>query len=142
MADYRVPSINMVHITGNLTGDPDLRYTPEGQPVCSFQIASNRRYKNRTTNEWQEITTFIRVVTWRQLAERLGEMLRKGSAVYVEGRIQSRAWETPEGQKRSTIEIQALRVQNLNKLPGEKEETPEEEPPEGEVKQDAKDLPF
>lgn len=142
MADYRVPSINMVHITGNLTGDPDLRYTPEGQPVCSFQIASNRRYKNRTTNEWQEITTFIRVVTWRQLAERLGETLRKGSAVYVEGRIQSRAWETPEGQKRSTIEIQALRVQNLNKLPGEKEETSEEEPPEGEVKQDAKDLPF
>ncbi|MDI6839717.1 MAG: single-stranded DNA-binding protein [bacterium] len=126
MAEYKVPQINRVHITGHLTADPDLRYTPDGQPICNFQIASNRRYMDKKTSEWQETTTFIRVVSWGKTAERMGERLRKGSAVYVEGRLQSRAWETPDGQKRSVIEIAALRVQDLSKLPGEKEEISEE----------------
>ena len=144
VADYRVPSINMVHITGNLTGDPDLRYTPEGQPVCSFQIASNRRYKNRTTNEWQEITTFIRVVTWRQLAERLGETLRKGSAVYVEGRIQTRSWEDKDGNKKYMTEIVAQLINLLGRKGEPEEEVPEkvEEPLVEETKTEDEDLPF
>lgn len=128
MAEYRVPNINTILITGNLTGDPDLRYMPDGRAVCSFQIASNRRYIDKKTGEWIDAPpTFIRVSTWGPAAEKLGERLHKGSAVYVEGRIQGRSWDTPEGQKRSVIEIHALRVQNLTRLPSEKEESPEEE---------------
>jgi single-strand DNA-binding protein len=140
MAEYRVPSINSISITGNLTADPDLRYMPDGRAVCNFQIASNRRYKDKS-GEWQDATTFIRVTTWGPSAERLGEQLRKGSAVFAEGRIQSRAWETPEGQKKSVIEINALRVQNLTKQAGagEKEESVEKE----EARPDQKEgLPF
>ncbi|MCK4352590.1 single-stranded DNA-binding protein [candidate division WOR-3 bacterium] len=148
MAEYRVPNINNVHITGNLTGDPDLRYTPDGQPVCNFQIASNRRYMDKKTNEWKDITTFVRVTCWRQLAERMGEVLRKGSAVYVEGMLQSRSWETPEGQKRTAIDISALRIQNLTKSSGiikKEEEKSEEKLPEKkneEEQEEGKELPF
>jgi len=115
MPEYRVPRINRVLITGNLTSDPELRYTPDGQAVLSFQIASNRRYPNKKTGEWQEDTTFVRVTAWQALAERMGERLHKGSAVFVEGRLQSRSWETPDGQKRSAIDIIALTVQDLTK---------------------------
>ena len=142
MAEYRVPNINRVLITGNLTADPDLRYTPDGQPVCNFNIASNRRYLDKKTNEWQEVPTFIRVTAWKQLAERMGERLHKGSAVYVEGYLQSRSWETPEGQKRSTVEINAFRVQDLTKLPGEKGEPNEEDLPEKEGEGKEGGLPF
>jgi len=115
MPEYRVPRINRVLITGNLTSDPELRYTPDGQAVLNCQIASNRRYPNKKTGEWQEDTTFVRVTAWQALAERMGERLHKGSAVFVEGRLQSRSWETPDGQKRSAIDIIALTVQDLTK---------------------------
>lgn len=128
MAEYRVPNINRIFITGNLTGDPDLRYMPDGRAVCSFQIASSYRYKDKKTGDWVKASpTFIRVSSWGPAAERLGEQLHKGSAVFVEGRIQSRSWETPEGQKRNVIEIQAIRIQNLTILTNEKEEPFEEE---------------
>jgi len=115
MPEYRVPRINRVLITGNLTNDPELRYTPDGQAVIGFQIAANRIYPNKKTGEWQKDTTFVRVTAWRDLAERMGERLHKGSAVFVEGRLQSRSWETPDGQKRSAIDIIALTVQDLTK---------------------------
>jgi single-strand DNA-binding protein len=143
MAEYRVPNINSISITGNLTADPDLRYMPDGRAVCNFQIASNRRYKDKA-GEWQDATTFVRVTTWGPSAERLGEQLRKGSAIFAEGRIQSRSWETPEGQKKSIVEINALRVQNLTKQvgaggAGEKEESVEKK----EARPDQKEgLPF
>ena len=150
MAEYRVPKINKVLITGNLTADPDLRYMPDGRAVCNFQIASTQRYLDKKTGEWVDApTTFVRVATFGPTAERLGERLRKGNAVFVEGRIQSRSWETPEGQKRSVVEISALRVQNLTKfagenLPGAEEEKPqepktEEGKPQGDEKEE---LPF
>ncbi len=140
MAEYKLPNINKILITGNLTGDPDLRYMPDGRAVCNFQIASNRRYLSKKTNEWVDADpTFVRVTTWGPTAERLGEKLHKGNAVFVEGSIQSRSWETPEGQKRSIVEINALRVQNLTKLETEnfpkKEETTIEE-------NEKKELPF
>ena len=116
MAEYRVPNINKVLITGNLTVDPDLRYMPDGRAVCNFQIASSRRYKDKNTNEWVEAPpTFVRVTIFGQSAERLGESLHKGSAVFVEGRLQSRSWETPQGEKRSVLEIVAMTAQNLVK---------------------------
>jgi|Deesub1362A_J573_1020465.scaffolds.fasta_scaffold05131_3 single-strand DNA-binding protein len=139
MAEYRVPNINRVFITGNLTSDPELRYMPDGRAVCNFQIASNYRYRDRNTGEWVDApTTFIRVVTWGPGAERVGEQLRKGSAVYIEGRLQSRSWETPEGQKRTTIEINGLRIQNLSKR-GMKEG---EEEIELDSERSKDDLPF
>lgn len=153
MAEYRVPQINRVFITGNLTQDPDLRYTPDGQAVCNFQIASNRRYLDKKTNEWKDATTFVRVTTWRQTAERMGEVLHKGSAVYVEGSLQWRSWDTQDGQKRSVVEIQAYRVQHLNK-PTEVVETSAPEaskepshdvettPEKEETGEDKGDLPF
>ncbi|MCK4329940.1 single-stranded DNA-binding protein [candidate division WOR-3 bacterium] len=122
MADYRVARINKVLITGNLTADPELRYTPDGQAVLNFRIASNRRYPNRKTGEWEEDVTYVRVAAWRELAERMGERLHKGSAVFVEGRLQSRSWETPDGQKRSAIDIIALSIQDLTKAVVEKVE--------------------
>ena len=128
MNEYKVPNINKIMITGRLTADPDLRYLPDGRAVCHFQIASNKRYKDKNTGEWVDAPpTFIRVTTWGASAEGLGERLRKGNAVFVEGSIQSRAWETPEGQKRSVIEINAMKVQNLTRLPGERVEEPNEE---------------
>ncbi len=133
MAEYRVPNINKILITGNLTGDPDLKYMPDGRAVCNFQIASGYRYLDKKTNEWVDAPpTFVRITTWGPTAERLGERLHKGNAVFVEGRLQSRSWETPEGQKRSIVEINALRVQNLNKfeggnLPNKKENKGEDE---------------
>ncbi len=131
MADYRVPRVNRVLITGNLTVDPELRYTPDGQAVLNFRIASNRRYRNRKSGEWEEDVTYVRVTAWRELAERMGERLHKGSAVFVEGRLQSRSWETPDGQKRSAIDILALSIQDLTKAAlettGEEEKHGDEE---------------
>jgi single-strand DNA-binding protein len=129
-------------LVGRLTRDPDLKYTPEGTALCKFRVASDRNYKDRQTGEWKKSDSlFVDVVIWRDLAERMGEVLRKGSPVFLEGNLQSRSWETPEGQKRSIIEIQAFRAQNLEKLGAAREEegvtsgTVQEETPED-------DLPF
>jgi single-strand DNA-binding protein len=143
MPEYKVPRINRVLITGNLTNDPELRYTPDGQAVLGFQIAANRIYPNKKTGEWQKDTTFVRVTAWRDLAERMGERLHKGSAVFVEGRLQSRSWETPDGQKRSAIDITALTIQDLTKA--EVEAKVSESPDTGgkETKEGGdEDLPF
>ncbi|MCK4307940.1 single-stranded DNA-binding protein [candidate division WOR-3 bacterium] len=140
MAEYRVPNINKILITGNLTGDPDLKYMPDGRAVCNFQIASGYRYLDKKTNEWIDAPpTFVRITTWGPTAERLGERLHKGNAVFVEGRLQSRSWETPEGQKRGIVEINALRVQNLNKFEGGNLPKKEEEPKGEDEKEE---LPF
>ena len=144
MAEYRVPNINRILITGNLTADPDLKYMPDGRAVCNFSIANTRRYLDKKTGEWVDAPpTFVRITTWGITAEKLGERLRKGNAVFVEGSIQSRSWETPEGQKRSVIEINALKVQNLTKFKGENlPEKEENEPEENEENSEKKELPF
>ena len=107
-------SLNKALLIGNLTRDPELRYVPSGSAVTSFTIAMNRVYKLQT-GEKKEETSFVRVVVWGRQAELCGEHLSKGSPVCVEGRLQSRSWETPEGQKRSTIEVVAQNVQFLGK---------------------------
>ena len=122
MAEVRLATLNKVLMTGRLTRDPETRYTPSGAAVCNFGIAVNRRYRAQS-GEWQEEVCFVNVVAWSKLAERLGEQLKKGSAVFVEGRLQSRQWETQDGQKRTTIEVNALSVQHLDKRnTGESEE--------------------
>ena len=105
-------SLNKVLMIGNLTRDPELRYIPSGSAVASFTIAMNRVYKLQT-GEKKEETSFVRVVVWGRMAETCGEYLKKGRPVFVEGRLQSRSWDGPDGQKRSTIEVVATSVQFL-----------------------------
>jgi len=107
-------SVNKVIIVGNVGRDPELRYTQSGQPVASFSIATNERFKDRDGN-WKDRTEWHRIVAWARLAEICGEYLRKGSQVYVEGRIQTRDWEDKEGNKRQTTEIVALSMQMLGR---------------------------
>ena len=85
-------SLNKCMIIGNLGRDPEMRYTPSGQAVTQFTVATNRRWRDQQ-GEWQEETEWFRVVVWGQQAERAAERLRKGNKVYVEGRIQTRQWE-------------------------------------------------
>ena len=92
---------------GNLTRDPELRYTPAGAATCQFGLAVNRRWQNRQTNEWEEATSFFNVVAWREMADNAGESLSKGARVIVTGRLEQRSWETPDGEKRSVVEIVA-----------------------------------
>lgn len=105
-------TLNKVFLIGNLTRDPELRYIPSGSAVVTFTVAVNRVYKTQT-GEKKEQTSFIRVVVWGRRAEVCGEYLSKGSPVFVEGRLQSRDWETQEGQKRNTVEVIADNIQFL-----------------------------
>lgn len=114
MSNIRLGYLNSVQLIGRLVADPELRYTQKGAPVCDFRIASTRRYKNRETGEQQEETLFINVVAWRRQAELANDFLKKGSAVLIEGRVRSRQWESAQGEKRSTIEIVARRIQFLD----------------------------
>lgn len=98
---------NDITICGNLTKDPELRYSPAGKPMGQFSVAVNRRWMNRQTNEWDEATSFFNVVCWNELAENVIESLTKGARVIVSGRLEQRTWETPEGEKRSVVEIVA-----------------------------------
>jgi single-strand DNA-binding protein len=98
-----------VTITGNLTEDPELRYTPNGAPVTNFRVAVTPRVKDG--DGWKDgDTSFFQVTAWRTLAENLAESLTKGARVMVQGRLQQRSWETPEGDKRSVVEVQAEEV--------------------------------
>src|SRR5512135_3559730 len=105
-------NLNKVLLIGNLTRDPELRYIPSGSAVATFTVAVNRVYKDQS-GEKKEQTSFIRVVVWGRRAEVCGEYLSKGSPVFVEGRLQSRDWETQDGQKRNTVEVIADNVQFL-----------------------------
>jgi single-strand DNA-binding protein len=108
----RLPEQNHVTLVGRLTRDPDLRYTPKGDAVCSFGLAINRSFKN-SSGEWQKETSFVPIVVWRDTAVRCNERLKKGFPVYVNGRLKSRSWEDKEGKRHSVIEVQAQRIQFL-----------------------------
>ena len=97
-------SLNRAQIIGNLTRDPEMRYTPNGQAVASFAIATNRRWKDKDGNN-QEQTEFHDVVAWGKLAEIMTQILHKGNKVYVEGRLQTRQWEAQDGSKRNRTEV-------------------------------------
>jgi single-strand DNA-binding protein len=98
---------NQVVIVGNLTDDPELRYTPSGAAVANFRVAVNRRTRDES-GQWKDgETSFFRVNAWRTLAENVAESLTRGSRVVVVGRLRSRSWETQEGDTRSAVEIEA-----------------------------------
>ena len=101
---------NTVELIGNITRDPELRFTPSGAAVANFGLAVNRRWRNQQTNEWEEQVSFFDVVCWRELAENVAESLTKGSRVIVTGRLDQRSWETDNGEKRSKVEVVADEV--------------------------------
>ena len=99
---------NSVTLIGNLTRDPELRYTTGGRGVASFGLAVNRRYMQN--NEWQEQTSFFNIVCWGDLGENVAATLTKGSRTIVTGRLEQRSWETQDGEKRSVVEVIADEV--------------------------------
>ena len=104
-------SDNFVSLTGNVTKDPELRFTNGGQAVLSFGIAVNRRWQNKATQEWEEQVSFFDIVAWRDLANNSAESLTKGDRITVTGRLEQRSWDDKNtGDKRSKIEIVADEV--------------------------------
>jgi single-strand DNA-binding protein len=136
MADLRLANINKVLISGRLTRDAEVRYTPAGSPVCTLPVAANRRFKGQD-GEWKNETTYVNVIAWDKLAERSGQMAKKGAAVLVEGRLQSRSFETAEGARRSVIEVRAEKVQFLDR---QAKDTEESRAGEDSERAEAKDL--
>lgn len=98
---------NTVTFVGNLTRDPELRFTPTGAAVCNFGVAVNHRRKIPNTNEWEDEPSFFDVVCWRDLAENVAESIGKGTRVVVTGRMTSRSYETQDGDKRTKVELTA-----------------------------------
>ncbi|MCM8757667.1 MAG: single-stranded DNA-binding protein, partial [Candidatus Omnitrophica bacterium] len=105
-------NLNKVFLIGNLTRDPELRYTPQGNAVVNLRLATNYRFKDRNGQQKTE-TCFVTVVVWNKQAELCNQYLRKGRAVFVEGRLQSRSFEDSSGQKKNVLEVRAERVQFL-----------------------------
>jgi len=121
-------SLNKVLLMGNLTRDPELRYTPQGTAVVNLRMAVNRRYKNKN-QELKDEVCFVTAVVWNKMAETCNQYLHKGSPVYVEGRLQSRSWDDQAtGKTRSVIEVRAERVQFLGQAPKGAAENNVEEP--------------
>ena len=132
-------SFNRVILMGNLTRDPELRYTPGGTAVANLGIAVNRRYKAQ--DQVKEETDFFDIVVFGKQAENCGEYLKKGRPILVEGRLQQRRWETDEGQKRSKVEVVALSVQFLGGR-GEGQRGPAGGGDEVEPPMEESDIPF
>ena len=109
-------NFNKVLLIGNLTKDPELRYTPQGTAVVNLRLAVNSRFKDKN-QELKEDTCFVTVVVWDKQAETCNQYLHKGSPVFIEGRLQSRSWEDNSGQKRNVIEVRADRIQFLGTAP-------------------------
>ena len=101
---------NTVTLVGNVTRDPELRFTNTGQATATFGLAVNRIWNDRQTNERREATSFFDIVCWREMAENVSESLQKGARVLVTGRLEQRSWETPEGDRRSKVEVVADEV--------------------------------
>lgn len=127
-------TVNKVILIGRLGADPELRYTPKGDAVANFRIATNRVWKDQEGNQ-QEKTEWHRIVAWRKLAERCGEYLKKGSHVYIEGRLETRSWEDKNGNKRYVTEVIANQMQMLE-AKGEVRASEQAPPPEREVSEE------
>ncbi len=129
--------LNKVMIIGNLGADPEMRYTADGNALTSFRVAASRNYTS-PDGERREETEWFSVVTWRKLADQCSQFLQKGRRVYVEGRLQTRSWDTPEGQRRYRTEVVADRVMFLDRAPGAP--LPEEQADPQQI--DVEEIPF
>ena len=104
-------SFNKIILVGNLGRDPELRYTPQGTPVCSFSLATNERRKDRNTGENNDITTWFRVTLWGRQAETASQYLQRGRPVYIEGRLRVEEYTDRDGNKRHSLEVNATDMQ-------------------------------
>ena len=120
-------SLNRVQLIGNLTRDPELRYTPQGTAVVTFSVATNRQWRTESGDQKDE-AEFHRIVAWDKLAEICSQFLKKGRQVYVEGRLQTRRWQDKEGLDRTTTEIVISEMLMLGS-PGEVSKSVEEDIP-------------
>lgn len=123
-------SVNKVILVGRLGKDPELKYTPSGSPVCTLTVATSENWTDKSSGQKQEKTEWHRVVLWGRQAENCNKFLKKGSLVYLEGKIQTRSWEDKDGNKKYSTEINANTVNFLSKSSGssyDKEESPNED---------------
>lgn len=120
--------VNKVIIVGNLGGDPELKYLPDGTAVATFSVATSERWTDKGSGEKRESTEWHRVVAWRQLAEIVAQHLSKGRQVYVEGALKTRSWEGDDGVKRYATEVQAREVKFLGAPKGNGVPHPAEQP--------------
>jgi single-strand DNA-binding protein len=144
--DLRMPSINKVIISGNLVRDPDTRILENGTHLAKMSIANNQRYRDRS-GEWQEKTCYVTVVSWRKTAELVSEYCRKGSPVLVEGELVYNSWEDRDGTKRSRLEVNARRIQFLERKGsepsyGDSGSAEEPEPDDSDPGMPDDDIPF
>ncbi len=132
-------SVNKMIIVGNLGSEPEMRFTPNGNPVTSFRVATNWRFTN-SQGERREETEWFTVVTWNRLAEQCNQFLTKGRLIYVEGRLRTRTWEGQDGEKRFRNEIVADNVTFLDRQAAVAPEDKVEEAEAGDL--DPEDIPF
>lgn len=114
-------SLNRVTLIGNLGADPEVRYTQNSEAIATIRIATTESHKDKASGERKEITEWHRIVFFNRLAEVVGEYLKKGSSIYVEGRIQTRKWQDKEGQDRYVVEIIANEMQMLGSRSSDKD---------------------
>jgi single-strand DNA-binding protein len=134
-------TMNKMMVIGNLGGDPEMRYTPSGQAVTNFNVATNYKYTT-ADGESREETEWFRVSAWGRLAETCNQYLAKGRKVYVEGRLKSRTYETRDGQTRFSNEINATDVKFIDTAGSRAEDFPREAGPDSEPGIEPDDLPF
>jgi single-strand DNA-binding protein len=134
-------TMNKILVIGNLGRDPEMRYTPNGQAVTNFSVATNRRY-TASDGEQKEETEWFRISVWGRQAETCNQYLSKGRKVYVEGRLRSRSFETQDGQTRFQNEINATDVRFIDTQASRVEEFPQESERSGDTGMEPDDLPF
>ncbi|MDD5110883.1 MAG: single-stranded DNA-binding protein [Patescibacteria group bacterium] len=141
-------NLNKVMLIGNVTRDPEVRTTPNGQNVATIGVATNRRWNDQSGQKKEEVE-FHNVVVWRKLADIVGQYVKKGSKIYVEGRLRTRSWDDQSGQKRYRTEIVAENIIMLDR-PGQSsppaapasDEATQPAPPSGEPEINVEDIPF
>lgn len=142
----KFPYQNQVLISGRLTKDPEFRSTQKGITVCYFDIASNRRYKDNTTGEWKEDTTFVPIIAWGQVADRCKDKIKKGNPVYIEGRLSTSQYTNKEGAKVNRLRIVANKIQIIEsteeKSPSQPDSISEPDKPEIDNIDNVDDIPF
>jgi single-strand DNA-binding protein len=121
-------SVNKVILLGHLGADPEMRYTQSGDAVCSIRLATSESWKDKQTGEKKEVHEWHRVVFYRSLAEVAGQYLKKGSQIYLEGKLKTRKWQDKDGHDRYTTEIEGHELKMLGKREGQ-EQAPRREPP-------------
>ena len=131
---------NKVILMGNLTRDPEIRYTPSGTPVATFSIAVNRRFRQGEEN--REEVTFVDIVVFGKQAESCGQYINKGDTVLIDGRLQQRRWETENGQRRNKLEVVAQSVQFVPRRGAGPTQNPPGEEPVQDLGGDLEDVPF